>query len=171
LRGRRINVRRFKNEAEAARNLIHPNIIRLYDIGNVSDIYFIEMEYISGETLKDIIKRKGRLDINVAVKCAEQICDALDYAHRKHIVHRDIKSQNIMVLPDGNIKVGGLRDSPYRRRFHKNVAGSGILGSVHYFSPEQAKGEKVDERSDIYSLGIVLFEMLTAGCRMRLTRR
>ena len=157
-------IRKFKRESLAAASISHPNIVSIYDVGTEiiedKEVHYIVMEYIDGKTLKDLINDEGRLSEKRALNYCIQIAEALKVAHSKHIVHRDIKSQNIMVTRDDRIKVTDLGIA----RVADNTtvtATNAVMGSVHYFSPEQARGAKVDNRSDIYSLGIVLFEMLT----------
>ena len=149
-------IRKFKRESLAAASISHPNIVSIYD----KEVHYIVMEYIDGKTLKDLINDEGRLSEKRALNYCIQIAEALKVAHSKHIVHRDIKPQNIMVTRDDRIKVTDFGIA----RVADNTtvtATNAVMGSVHYFSPEQARGAKVDNRSDIYSLGIVLFEMLT----------
>ena len=157
-------IRKFKRESLAAASISHPNIVSIYDVGTEKiqdkEVHYIVMEYIDGKTLKDLINDEGRLSEKRALNYCIQIAEALKVAHSKHIVHRDIKSQNIMVTRDDRIKVTDFGIA----RLADNTtvtATNAVMGSVHYFSPEQARGAKVDNRSDIYSLGIVLFEMLT----------
>ncbi|MDU2066299.1 MAG: Stk1 family PASTA domain-containing Ser/Thr kinase, partial [Sporomusaceae bacterium] len=153
-------VRRFRREAQAAAKLSHPNIVNVYDVGRDDDIYYIVMEFISGETLKEKIDREGILPVETAVRIADEIAQALENAHQNHLVHCDIKPHNIMVTSSGRIKVtdfGIARAVTSATMVHTGT----IIGSVHYFSPEQAKGAPVSAQSDIYSLGVVLYEMLT----------
>jgi eukaryotic-like serine/threonine-protein kinase len=153
-------VTRFRREAQAAAKLSHPNIVNVYDVGVDEEIYYIVMEYISGETLKDKIDRDGILSVENAVHIADEIAQALEHAHQNHLVHCDIKPHNIMVTTTGRIKVtdfGIARAVTSATMVHTGT----IIGSVHYFSPEQAKGAPVSAQSDIYSLGVVLYEMLT----------
>ena len=154
------HVRRFKKEALAVSSFSHPNIVSVYDVGNIGSIHYIEMEYIEGETLKKIIERENLIPVGRSVNIALQICSALKYAHSKMIVHRDIKSQNILVMTDDEIKVTDFGIAKDISASTITFEGTNVMGSVHYFSPEQAKGETVDEKSDIYSLGIVIYEML-----------
>jgi len=154
-------VRRFKREATAMYNLRHENIVRIFEMGMYEGMYYIAMEYIEGITLKKIIKKHGALPTDICVYVAQQICDALDYAHSLGIVHRDIKPQNILVIDDWSIKIVDFGIARDVTASTMTFMGPNVLGSVQYISPEQAKGELVDHRSDIYSLGIVLYEMLT----------
>lgn len=153
-------VRRFQVEAQAAASLSHPNIVSIYDVGNENDIHYIVMEYIDGITLKEYITRKGTLSWKEAANIAIQICSALEQAHRNHIVHRDIKPHNILITRDGIAKVTDFGIAKAVSSSTITMVGS-TIGSVHYFSPEQARGGYVDEKSDLYSLGIVMYEMVT----------
>lgn len=157
-------IRKFKRESLAAASISHPNIVSIYDVGTEDveneKVHYIVMEYIDGTTLKEKINELGKLSEKTALEYTVQIAEALKIAHSKGIVHRDIKSQNIMITKDDRIKVTDFGIA--RVADNSTVtATNAIMGSVHYFSPEQARGAKVDNRSDIYSLGIVLFEMLT----------
>ena len=153
-------VKKFKAESQSAASLSHPNIVSIYDVGMEDDIYYIVMEYIKGQTLKELIKSKGALSPEFAIDIALQIAYALEHAHKNHIVHRDIKSHNIMLKEDRTIKV---MDFGIARAVSScTITNTGnIIGSVHYFSPEQARGGYIDEKSDIYSLGVVIYELVT----------
>lgn len=151
---------KFKNEAQSAASLNQQNIINIYDVGQEDDISYIVMEYVDGENLKDLIHKKGALPKELMVSIARQIALALEEAHSKKIVHRDIKSQNIMLARNNVVKVADFGIAKAVSSSTITAVGS-IMGSVHYFSPEQARGGYVDERSDIYSLGIVMYEMIT----------
>ena len=151
-------VKKFKEEAQAAAGLAHPNIVNIYDVGDENGIYYIVMELVEGITLKDYIERKGRLTIKEATSIAIQVSAGLEVAHNNHIVHRDIKPQNIMISREGKVKV---TDFGIAKATTSQTTTSNAMGSVHYASPEQARGGYVDHRSDIYSLGIVLYEMVT----------
>ena len=153
-------LRRFRNESKAIAVLSHPNIVKIYDVGFTDEIQFIVMEYIDGITLKELLEQQGVLRWKDALKFVSQILKALQHAHDKGIVHRDIKPQNIMLFPDGNIKVMDFGIARFSRIDGKTLSDK-TIGSVHYISPEQAKGEMTDERSDIYSVGVMLYEMLT----------
>jgi len=154
-------VRRFKREATAMYNISHKNIVHIYEMGIYEGMYYIAMEYIEGITLKNIIKKHGALPIDVCIYVTEQICDALAYAHGLGIVHRDIKPQNIIVIDDWTVKIVDFGIARDVSASTMTFMGTNVMGSVHYISPEQARGEVVDQKSDIYSLGIVLYEMLT----------
>lgn len=153
-------LRRFKNESKAIAMLSHPNIVKVYDVSFGDLIQYIVMEYIDGITLKEYIERQGSLRWKDAVHFTIQILKGLQHAHDKGIVHRDVKPQNIMVLPDGTIKVTDFGIARFARSEQRTITDKAI-GSVHYISPEQARGEKTDEKADIYSVGVMLYEMLT----------
>lgn len=153
-------IRRFKNESKAIAVLSHPNIVKVYDVSFGDLIQYIVMEYIDGITLKEFIERQGSLRWQEAVYYTIQILKGLQHAHDKGIVHRDVKPQNIMVLADGSIKVADFGIARFSRSEQRTITDKAI-GSVHYISPEQARGEKTDEKSDIYSVGVMLYEMLT----------
>ncbi|MFZ5649432.1 MAG: Stk1 family PASTA domain-containing Ser/Thr kinase [Bacillota bacterium] len=155
-------VRRFRREAQAVASLSHPNIVSIYDVGREGDMHYLVMEYVDGEDLRSIIKREGRLDPERAVRIARQICDALDHAHENNIVHRDVKPHNILLTRSGRAK---LTDFGIAREASAATVTTSdtIVGSVHYLSPEQARGEVSDHKSDIYSLGVVLYEMLAGS--------
>lgn len=151
-------ISKFRVEAQAAAGLAHPNIVNVYDVGDDHGIYFIVMELVEGITLKDYIGKKGRLAVREATSIAVQVSMGLQAAHKKGIVHRDVKPQNIIISTDGKVKV---TDFGIARAASSNTISSNVMGSVHYSSPEQARGGYSDAKSDIYSLGITLFEMLT----------
>jgi len=153
-------VKRFQAEAQAAASLSHPNIVSIYDVGNENGIHYIVMEYIDGITLKEYITQRGTLSWREAASIAIQICSALEQAHRNHIVHRDIKPHNILITRDGIAKVTDFGIAKAVSSSTITMVGN-TIGSVHYFSPEQARGGYVDEKSDLYSLGIVMYEMVT----------
>lgn len=157
-------LRRFRNESKALALLSHPNIGKIYDVGFTDKIQYIVMEYIDGITLTEYIERQGVLKWRDAVHFTLQILRALQHAHDRGIVHRDIKSQNVMLLADGTIKVMDFGIARFNRETDKTVSEKAI-GSVHYISPEQARGETTDEKSDIYSVGVMLYEMLTGKSR------
>ena len=151
-------VSKFRIEAQAAAGLMHPNIVNVYDVGEENGIYYIVMELVEGITLKKYIEKKARLSYKEAVSIAIQVCMGIEAAHNNHIIHRDIKPQNIIISKDGKVKV---TDFGIAKAATSNTITSNVMGSVHYTSPEQARGGYSDEKSDIYSLGITLFEMLT----------
>ncbi|WP_270474773.1 Stk1 family PASTA domain-containing Ser/Thr kinase [Clostridium cochlearium] len=153
-------VEKFKREATAAASISDNNIVNIYDVGSEKNINYIVMEYVQGETLKDVIRRKGKIPIKDAVNLAIQIAKGLECAHKNNIIHRDIKPHNILVTEDNLVKVTDFGIAKATNSVTITNT-SQIMGSVHYFSPEQAKGGFVDLRTDIYSLGIVLYEMVT----------
>lgn len=154
--------RRFKNESKAIALLSHPNIVKVYDVSFGEKLQYIVMEYIDGITLKEYINKQGAITWNDALFFMTQILRAVQHAHDKGIVHRDIKPQNIILLPTGNIKVTDFGIARFARSETRTLTEQAI-GSVHYIAPEQAKGEYTDEKADIYSLGVVLYEMLAGN--------
>lgn len=154
-------IKRFSTEARAAARLSNSNIVNVYDVGNDRNIHYIVMEYIDGFTLKELISSKAPFTDEEAVGIGLQIGAALEHAHKNGIVHRDIKPENILITKSGNIGTIKVTDFGIAKATTSKTSPIDFMGSVHYFSPEQAKGENVDTRSDIYSLGIVLFEMVT----------
>ncbi|MCH5349159.1 MAG: Stk1 family PASTA domain-containing Ser/Thr kinase [Oscillospiraceae bacterium] len=153
-------VRRFRNESKAIAVLSHPNIVKIFDVGFTDRIQFIVMEYIDGITLKEFMEQQGVLKWKDSIHFIIQILRALQHAHDRGIVHRDIKPQNIMLFPDGTIKVMDFGIARFAREEGKTISDKAI-GSVHYISPEQARGDVTDEKSDIYSVGVMMYEMLT----------
>ena len=151
-------VSKFHTEAQSAAGLEHPNIVNIYDVGSEDGLHYIVMEYIEGITLKTYIEKKGRLTFKEAVSIAIQVGRGIEAAHNKNIVHRDIKPQNIMISTEGKVKV---MDFGIARAATSNTIHSDVMGSVHYSSPEQARNGFIDGKSDIYSLGIVMYEMVT----------
>ena len=151
-------VSKFRVEAQAAAGLMHPNIVNVYDVGEEKGIYYIVMELVDGITLKNYIAKRGRLGYKEAVTIALQVSMGLEVAHRNHIIHRDIKPQNIRISRDGKVKV---TDFGIAKAATSDTITSNVMGSVHYTSPEQARGGYSDEKSDVYSLGVTLYEMLT----------
>ena len=151
-------VSKFRVEAQAAAGLMHPNIVNVYDVGEEGGIHYIVMELVEGITLKKYIEKKVRLTTKEAISIAIQVAMGIEAAHNNHIIHRDIKPQNIMISKEGKVKV---TDFGIAKAASSNTITSNVMGSVHYTSPEQARGGFSDEKSDIYSTGITLFEMLT----------
>ncbi len=151
-------VTKFRTEAQSAAGLEHPNIVNIYDVGSEAGIHYIVMEYVEGVTLKTYIEKKGRLTYKEAVSIAIQVGRGMEAAHAKHIIHRDIKPQNILISTEGKAKV---TDFGIARAVSNNTISADVMGSVHYASPEQARNGFVDGKSDIYSLGIVMYEMVT----------
>ena len=154
-------VRRFKNESKAISILSHPNIVKVYDVSVTDRLQYIVMEYVDGITLKEYLKQRGgALTWKETVYFATQVLGALQHAHAKGIIHRDVKPQNIMLLADGSIKMMDFGIARFSRAQSQTVSDKAI-GSVHYISPEQAKGDRTDARTDIYSVGVMLYEMLS----------
>ena len=154
-------VRRFKNESKAISILSHPNIVKVYDVSVTDKLQYIVMEYVDGITLKEYLKQRGgALTWKETVHFATQILSALQHAHSKGIIHRDVKPQNIMLLADGSIKMMDFGIARFSRAQSQTVSDKAI-GSVHYISPEQAKGDHTDARTDIYSVGVMMYEMLS----------
>ena len=151
-------VSKFRVEAQSTAGLMHPNIVNVYDVGDEDGINYIVMELVDGITLKKYIEKKARLSVKEAVSIAIQVAMGLEAAHNNNIIHRDIKPQNIMISKEGKVKV---TDFGIAKAATSNTITSNVMGSVHYTSPEQARGGYSDAKSDIYSLGITLFEMLT----------
>ena len=151
-------IRKFRSEAQAAAVLTHPNIVNVFDVGDDNGVYYIVMELIEGITLKEYISKKGKLSVKEATSIAIQVSMGLEAAHSHGIVHRDVKPQNIIISMDGKVKV---TDFGIARAASSNTISSNVMGSVHYSSPEQVRGGYSDEKSDIYSLGITLYEMVT----------
>ena len=151
-------VTKFRTEAQSAAGLEHPNIVNIYDVGSEKGMHYIVMEYVEGITLKTYIEKKGQLSFKEAVSIAIQVGRGIEAAHSKGIIHRDIKPQNIIISTEGKVKV---TDFGIARAASSNTISSDVMGSVHYSSPEQARNGFVDGKSDIYSLGIVMYEMVT----------
>ena len=153
-------VKRFKVEAQAVASLSHPNVVSIYDVGHQDDVHYIVMEYVDGMTLKEFINKHGAINWQDAIKITIQICSAIEHAHKNNIVHRDIKPHNILLTKEGIAKVTDFGIARAVTSSTITMVGS-TIGSVHYFSPEQARGGFIDEKSDLYSLGIALYEMVT----------
>lgn len=151
-------IKKFKTEAQSAAGLTHPNIVNVFDVGEDDGIHYIVMELVEGITLKDYISKKGRLSVKEATSIAIQVSMGLEAAHSHGIIHRDVKPQNIIISTDGKVKV---TDFGIARAASSNTISSNVMGSVHYSSPEQVRGGYSDEKSDIYSLGITIYEMIT----------
>ncbi|MEA4818311.1 MAG: Stk1 family PASTA domain-containing Ser/Thr kinase [[Clostridium] scindens] len=151
-------VRKFRSEAQAAAGLIHPNVVNVYDVGEDRGLYYMVMELVEGITLKEYIDKKGRLSHKETISIAIQMCTGIGVAHAANIIHRDIKPQNIIISTDGKVKV---TDFGIAKATTSNTISSNAMGSVHYTSPEQARGGFSDQKSDIYSIGITLYEMVT----------
>ena len=151
-------VAKFRAEAQSVAGLSHPNIVNVYDVGEDNGLHYIVMELVEGITLKKFIEKKGKLDVKEAVGIGIQIAQGMEAAHNNHIIHRDIKPQNIIISKEGKVKV---TDFGIAKAATSNTITSNAMGSVHYISPEQARGGYSDEKSDIYSLGVTLYEMLS----------
>ena len=151
---------RMKREVSAARRITHPNVIRIHDIAESKGLHYVSMEYFHGTSLKEYIKRSGSLSLMQAYNIASQICDGLEEAHKQGVIHRDLKSQNIIINPSGHLKIidFGLAHTAHLQGM---TATGLIMGTPEYMAPEQVAGKRVDERADIYSLGIILYELFT----------
>lgn len=153
-------IEKFHREAQGAAKLSHPNIVNIYDVGEEAGCHYIVMEYVAGDTLKNKIQQQGHLSVAESLDIARQIAEALEHAHQNNLVHCDIKPHNILMMRDGRVKVADFGIARAVTASTMTYSGN-VIGSVHYFSPEQAKGTVVTPKSDVYSLGIVLYEMLT----------
>lgn len=153
-------LRRFEREAQAVLSLSHDNIVKSYDVGEDGGVPYIVLEYVEGSTVKEIISREGALSPRVAVSIASQVLSALSQAHERGIIHRDVKPQNVIITPSGRAKLADFGIARDVASTTRTFAGTNVIGSVHYLSPEQARGDEVTAESDIYSCGIMLYEML-----------
>ena len=154
-------VERFRREAQAAANLNHPNIVSIFDWGQQDDTYFIVMEFIDGRSLADLIRTQGVLDADRAAEITSDVAAALGFAHRSGVIHRDVKPGNVLITSDGQVKVADFGIATVLSDTNTDLTRAGtVMGTATYFSPEQAQGRSVDARSDLYSLGAVLFEMV-----------
>lgn len=154
-------IENFRRESQAAAGLSHPNIVGIFDVGREGNLHYIVMELIEGETLSEMIEREGSMDYHKVISITKQIASGLSFAHENHIIHRDIKPHNILMTKDGVAKIADFGIAKAMTESIDDDSEEMVMGSVHYFSPEQARGGYVDEKSDIYSLGIVMYEMLT----------
>lgn len=152
-------IQKFLSEAQAAAGLMHPNVVNVYDVGQDRGLYYMVMELVEGITLKDYIEKKGQLSVNETISISIQMATGIQAAHNQHIIHRDIKPQNIIISKDGKVKVTDFGIARATTATH--TISTNVMGSVHYTSPEHAKGGVVDEKSDIYSAGITMYEMVT----------
>ena len=153
-------VRRFQREALSASSLSHPNIVAMYDVGEDDGLYYIVMEYVEGKTLKQLLKKRGSLTLSEAIDIMLQLTDGMAHAHDSYIVHRDLKPQNIMIQDDGQIKITDFGIAMALNSTQLTQTNS-VMGSVHYLPPEQAAGKGTTIKSDIYSMGIIFYELLT----------
>ena len=153
-------VRRFQREALSASSLAHPNIVEVYDVGEDNGIYYIVMEYIDGKTIKQLLKKRGNLTLSEAIDIMLQLTDGMAHAHDSYIIHRDLKPQNVMIKDDGSIKITDFGIAMAINATQLTQTNS-VMGSVHYLPPEQAAGKRATTKSDIYSMGIIFYELLT----------
>ena len=152
-------IKKFLSEAQAAAGLMHPNVVNVYDVGQDRGLYYMVMELVEGITLKDYIEKKGKLSAKETISIAIQMVTGIQAAHNCHIIHRDIKPQNIIISKEGKVKVTDFGIA--RATTSTQTISTSVMGSVHYTSPEQARGGIVDEKSDLYSAGITMYEMIT----------
>ena len=158
-RSDQVFIQKFLSEAQAAAGLMHPNVVNVYDVGQDRGLYYMVMELVEGITLKDYIQKKGRLSAKETISISIQMVTGIQAAHNRHIIHRDIKPQNIIISKEGKVKVTDFGIA--RATTSTQTISASVMGSVHYTSPEQARGGHVDEKSDIYSAGITMYEMVT----------
>ena len=159
-------VRRFQREALSASSLAHPNIVEMYDVGEDDGLYYIVMEYIEGKTLKQLLKKRGTLTLSEAIDIMLQLTDGMAHAHDSYIIHRDLKPQNIMIKDDGQIKITDFGIAMALNSTQLTQTNS-VMGSVHYLPPEQASGKGATIQSDVYSMGILMYELLTGSLPFR----
>jgi serine/threonine protein kinase len=153
-------MQRFKNELRLARKITHKNVCRLYEFNRVGDLAYITMEFVEGESLRSFLKRRDRPDLRTSLKLARQIAEGLQEAHHQAVVHRDLKPENVVVLADGGVKV---MDFGIARSLETDTLTVTLIGTPAYMAPEQAKGQRTDHRADIYSFGLMLYEMVTGA--------
>ena len=153
-------IRRFQREANSASSLRHPNVVEMYDVGEDDGKYFIVMEYVAGKTLKGLIKKRGPLNLSESIDIMLQLTSGIACAHQSYIIHRDIKPQNVMILEDGRVKITDFGIAMALNN-HELTQTNSVMGSVHYLPPEQASGSGSTIKSDVYSLGILMYELLT----------
>ena len=159
-------VRRFQREALSASSLAHPNIVEMYDVGEDDGTYYIVMEYVEGKTLKQLLKKRGSLTLSEAIDIMSQLTDGMAHAHNSYIIHRDLKPQNIMIKDDGQIKITDFGIAMALNATQLTQTNS-VMGSVHYLPPEQASGKGCTIKSDIYSMGIIFYELLSGSLPFR----
>ena len=159
-------VRRFQREALSASSLAHPNIVEMYDVGEDDGLYYIVMEYVDGKTLKQLLKKRGNLTLSEAIDIMLQLTDGMAHAHDSYIVHRDLKPQNVMIKDDGQIKITDFGIAMALNSTQLTQTNS-VMGSVHYLPPEQASGKGSTIKSDIYSIGIIFYELLSGSLPFR----
>jgi len=152
---------RFKSEIRLARRIAHRNVVRTYDLGENNGVYFITMEFVEGKSLKELVQSRGRLPVAIVLPIAKQLCRALEVAHEEGVIHRDIKPANMVVQPDGVLKVMDFGIARLVHRTEGQTQAGMIVGTPEYMAPEQLLGDEIDERADLYSAGVVLYECLT----------